>query len=268
MMAIDASHDNFMCQWLKPERIRDCPGIIGWRLCEEAAFRDVAIPCLAGACSVHLRDPDEYTAEVTEILEDAGFRATAVALGELEQASDEVQKGMVGEVLAGEYLQQFEGYRVPVYRLRYRFSRTVSPPGEDVIAVRVEGDQVDVCVVEAKVRGQFQSHAVEEALDQLRRYTDDPRPQALMLIREVLWDRGERDMWRVFVRLGDPSHPDHPGRRYLIFLVTGNRPRQPFGAVKDVDHGLDDLHGVSLSLTHLDAVIFSALNTEVDVSEL
>jgi hypothetical protein len=255
--------DPFVTKWLRDEQSAHHPkGFHTRRLSELPDTRSAAEGHLARTCVRHLRRPG-----VLRRLGVAGFPHTAAALADVP---DDIRyrHGIFGEILAAEYMIQVEGHVVPVYRLQYRTHPYHSMPGEDVIALESLDGRDRLRVAEAKTRQEYRGAMVTDACSQIRATGAKPRPESLSFILDRLDEQGKHELFDRVLGLVDPAGSGEPARSYLIFLVTGDRPLDPFAEVDDGATKTGPLTVVSLHLPDLAAFVKSVLETEVNVDEI
>jgi len=79
-----------------------------------------------------------------------------------------VRRGEFGEALAGAILEELEGWSVPIVKLRYQIDPEQTQPGTDLLAVRVDGREIDdLLFAESKLRGDVDNQAAVDAHAQL-----------------------------------------------------------------------------------------------------
>lgn len=230
-------------------------------LAELEGGREDAFGPLAEAIFVHHNDPEEFRAN----LEALGYAELAQALDKRPRSSN-TRKSNFGEILAAEYLRQSEGYQIPVYRLRYNPNPESSMKGDDVLGFKfgeAGGAGREIVVAEAKVRGRFASSVVTDACDQLKG-GHRPQPKSILFVVSILRkeDRhGEANQVLTFL---DKFAPNQPTNQALLFLVTGNRPKDPFGCVQEREEVMDNLMAADLWLPKLDEFVEELFDFEVD----
>lgn len=246
----DARHTTFRCTLLS----------------EIGGSRPAIRQALGEAVFVHHNDPDAYRAKLAHL----GFPATGAAL-DRRPRSEKTRTGNFGEIIASEFLRQVRGYSIPVYRLRYNGNDESSPKGDDVLAFefadRARGVKDTVIVAEVKVRGAFRSDAVDEAHEALLR-GHRPRPKSFLFVVDMLFREGRTDEWQRLLDLSSKFGKRSLTKRSVLFLVTGNRPADPFGDLgrkKKVAPNLEALH---LPLDELGGLVTSTFETHVDAHTL
>jgi hypothetical protein len=80
----------------------------------------------------------------------AGFPKATHVLKNRIPTGKIARPGMLGEILATEYLEQETEFTAPVRRLRYRDTREQTMRGDDVVGIHVGTSRVRVMKVEAK----------------------------------------------------------------------------------------------------------------------
>ena len=260
-----ANHDNFVAQWLHASANAASATFTCTALTEADPQQRGSIQgALAEAIFIHHNDPETYRKK----LEHLGYPATAAAIDRRPHAP-KTRMGNFGEVLASEFLRQVRGHRIPVYRLRYNSNDESSPKGDDVLAFefaeRGRPGKDTVIVAEVKVRSTHTITAVEEAHDALRK-GHRPRPKSFMFVVDILFREGKD---KEAYRLLDLSHKF--GRRSLVrksvlFLITGNQPRDPFAGVKGrLAPGLEAIH---LQLDQLGDLVQTVFEAQINVDTL
>ncbi len=133
------------------------------------------------------------------------------------------RSGMLGEILATEFLDQETEYSVPVRRLRHRDTRELAMRGDDVLGFFVKNTTVKVMKVEAKSRAQLATATLTEARDGLAQYKGRPNPETLAFLECYLREH-DRDaeaepittLQRHSIRAANVCH--------LVFTLSGNDP--------------------------------------------
>ena len=92
------------------------------------------------------------------------------------------RSGMLGEILATEYVAQETEFSVPVRRLRHRDTRELAMRGDDVLGFRVAKKRVKVLKVEAKSRVKLATATLEEARTGLSQHRGRPNPETLAFL--------------------------------------------------------------------------------------
>jgi hypothetical protein len=253
--------DNFIRHWLVQQA--PSPTYTQFQhvpLLEDDSARNLVFDPLAETIFVHHNDPAEFRRN----LETLGYPEAAREI-DRRPRNPNIRKGNLGEILASEYLRQCEGYQIPIYRLRKSIEDS-SMPGEDILAFKfgaTDGSRRELLVGESKVRDRYASGVVEEAHEQLVNYRLRPRPKSFLLIVHTLREQGrdgEADQVLMFL---NRFAPNQPIRRNLIFLVTGNSPRDPFGCIQELGDVIENLTAVNVYLLELDAFVNALFDYEV-----
>jgi len=133
------------------------------------------------------------------------------------------RSGMLGEILATEFLILETEFTAPIRRLRHRDTRDLAMRGDDVIGIQVKGARIRVMKVEAKSRAKLAKAAVDEARDGLAKHMGRPNPETLAFIECTLRLTGRDDeaepfatLQRKTMRARDVCH--------LLFTLSGNNP--------------------------------------------
>ncbi len=59
--------------------------------------------------------------------------------------------------------------------------------------------------------------------------------------------------------------PHQPTRRNLIFLITGNQPREPFSCIQELGNAIENLTTANIYLLDLDDFVNALFNYEVAI---
>lgn len=228
--------------------------------------RSTICKALEQSIFLHHNDPEIYRKKLAHL----GFPATADII-DRRPKSQKTRLGNFGEIIASEFLRQIRGYKIPVYRLRYNSNDESSPKGDDVLAFEYTDKKADtkdaVIVAEVKVRSEHESRAVEEAHSALQK-GHRPRPKSFSFVVDILFREGKDDE---AYRLLDLSHKF--GKRSLVkksvlFLVTGNKPRDPFKVLGSKGRLAPKLETIHLTLSDLNDLITTSFKASVDVDNL
>jgi hypothetical protein len=224
--------------------------------------RDVILSSLAETIFIHHNDPEELKTNLTKL----GYLE---AMEELDKRphSPTTRKANFGEILASEYLSQTQGYQIPVYRLRYNPNPESSMKGDDVLAFKFgdpDGKGKEIVVVEAKVRSRFATQVVKKAYTQLQA-GHRPRPKSIIFIVTILRKEGRNDEADQVLEFLNKFANFQPVQRNLLFLVTGNQPRDPFRYVQEQQNVLRNLQAVNVPLSSLNSLVKELFDYEFDI---
>lgn len=133
------------------------------------------------------------------------------------------RSGMLGEILASEFVDQKTEYTVPVRRLRYRDTRELAMRGDDVLGFHVNRKTVKVMKVEAKSRATLSTATLTEAREGLAKHKGRPNPETLAFLECYLREH-DRDneaepithLQRQTIHVSNICH--------LVFTLSGNSP--------------------------------------------
>ncbi len=135
------------------------------------------------------------------------------------------RSGLLGEILATEYVDQETEFSVPVRRLRHRDTRELAMRGDDVLGFRISKARVKVIKVEAKSRASLATATLEEARTGLASNRGRPNPETLAFLECILRldDRDAEadpiaELQRNPIMVGDVCH--------LLFTMSGNGPKK------------------------------------------
>jgi len=152
-----------------------------------------------------------------------GFPKATHVLKNRLPAGKIARSGMLGEILATEFLDQETEFTVPIRRLRYRDTREQAMRGDDVLGFRATKSRVKVVKVEAKSRAKLATAAITEARQGLANHDGRPNPETLAFIECTLRiDNRDAEaepiaaLQQTTIRKQDVSH--------LLFILSGNDP--------------------------------------------
>ncbi|GIK37994.1 MAG: hypothetical protein BroJett011_18270 [Chloroflexota bacterium] len=229
-------------------------------LAEVANSRNFVFKPLAETVFIHHNDPEELHDNLAAL----GYTETIKVLDKRPR-TPKTRKGNFGEILASEYLRQAEGYQIPVYRLRYNPNPESAMKGDDVLAFKFgdpDGKGREILIAEVKVRNTFAAQVITEAYDQLQ-CGHRPRPKSIPFIVTILRKENRHDEADQVLAFLHKFAPYQPTRRTLLFLVTGNNPRDPFGAVQAQLDVINDLLAINVCIPELNAFVQALFDYEV-----
>ena len=245
-----ATYKDFVASWLSSATDPKYSTFTCTLLDEISGSRPAVEQAIVEAVFVHHQDPETYRQKIAYL----GYPATAAELDRRPKSS-KTRMGNFGEVLASEFLRQVRGYDIPVYRLRYNANDESSPKGDDVLAFEFADKsrkvKDSVIVAEVKVRSTFRTDAVEEAHDALCKEGQRPRPKSFSFVVDVLFKEGRIDEAKRLLDLSKKFGGRSLTKRSLLFLVTGNKPAQPFDGLSARKHLAPNLETVHLPLDRL-----------------
>jgi hypothetical protein len=258
--------NNFIHAWLKKQNpAPDYKAFQHLPLAEIDGARDIVLRPLAETVFTHHNDPEEFR----ENLKALGYSKAAEALDKRPRTPN-TRKGNFGEILASEFLNQSEGYQIPIYRLRYNPNPDSPMKGDDVLAFKFgepNGKGREIVVVEAKVRSQFSSKAVEDAYKKLEN-GHRPRPTSITFVVTILHKENRGREAKQVLGFLKTLAPHQPIRRNLLFLVTGNCPSDPFSWIHQRKNVMKNLITVNLSISNLDDFVKKLFDYEAKVNGL
>jgi len=257
--------DNFIIYWLAGSSSNKYKKFRHLELVETNEVREYILDPLTVVIFVHHNDPEEFK----QNLQYLGYPEASREL-DRRPRDENIRKGNFGEVLASEYLKQKEGYLIPVYRLRYSQHSDVSPPGDDVLAFKLDqkkGSKKEICIAEVKVRNRFRANAVKEAYEKIDKSYSGlrPRPKSLLFVISILRKEKKDDiadeLLNLLNRTGDESFIE----RHIIFLITGNKPRNPFDVIESIEKPVPNLTVMNLTLNELTEFVNTVFEREVNL---
>lgn len=152
-----------------------------------------------------------------------GFPKAAHVLKNRVPTGKIARSGMLGEILASEFVNQQTEYTVPVRRLRSRDTRELAMRGDDVLGFHVNRQAVKVMKVEAKSRASLSTDTLTEAREGLAKHKGRPNPETLAFLECHLRQHDRDDeaepitqLQRQTIRASNICH--------LVFTLSGNGP--------------------------------------------
>lgn len=177
-----------------------------------------------------------------------------------------VRRGDFGEAVTVAYLQEVEGYTIPVLKLRFKIGANQTLPGTDCVSLKLSGGSLsEVAFVESKLRTSLDLSVAVVGCGQLKKDAESDVPEILTFIARRLRDTGhsltdlvERYLFERDIDLD----------KYLLVIVheTANWDERILENLEDEDMGLEPLHvfvaRVS-DLKNLSDGAFTAMGAEV-----
>jgi hypothetical protein len=121
-----------------------------------------------------------------------GDEATLSWVRDSTPARTAMQRADFGEVLTAALLVEFDGYEVPIKKLRYRVSADDSLHGGDVLALRTDGNGniLGTCLAESKFRSTRAPRVAVEAYEQLEKQAGQALPDIYRFVTQRLTETG------------------------------------------------------------------------------
>jgi len=235
-------------------------------LTEQIESREKVLPALARVVFLHHNDPQDYRQDIKAL----GYPGAAQAVDRRPRTAN-TRMGNFGEIVASEYLHQMLDYDIPIYRLRYNPNPESSMKGDDVLAFKFgneDGSDREILVGESKAHQQFSRKAVEKAYHQLVEASRRPHPISLTFVVGMLRREGQPKKADSVLAYLNQFLPHKPRKRWLLFLVTGTRPSDPFGCLQERDSVVDNLIAVDVRIEDLAALVNSLFEQEISPDEL
>ena len=193
-----------------------------WRLVERDGGREFALGELPGRVRSHYVNDDEIAAFVEAL----GYAGAAQCIRELFPESAIGRSGDLGEILAGEFVEERLGYELPVRRLRGKDHREMAMRGEDVIGAAFdELGRLKLLKGEAKSARGLSRATVEEARTRLEEHHGRPSAHFLIFIGRQLVMSEDPDVKELGgAILKQATNRAIPKSRlaHLLFTLSGN----------------------------------------------
>ena len=135
-----------------------------------------------------------------------------------------LRSGDVGEVISRNYIEKHLDYVVPIKKLQWRDHREMAMRGDDVIAIKIDGDDIQFIKGEAKSVQSMNNKTLDEARKELDQHDGKPSPHSLDFIIERLHDIGNEELAEKL-----EVHKHHKRIRkqdvkHLLFVFTNSNP--------------------------------------------
>ncbi|MFX2144868.1 Hachiman antiphage defense system protein HamA [Acinetobacter baumannii] len=135
-----------------------------------------------------------------------------------------LRSGDIGEVISRTYIEKHLDYIVPIKKLQWRDHREMAMRGDDVIAIKIDGDDIKFIKCEAKSVQSLNRNTLEEARKELDQHDGKPSPHSLDFIIERLYEIGNKELAEILevhkyhkrIRKQDVNH--------LLFVFTKSNP--------------------------------------------
>ena len=193
-----------------------------WRLVERDGGREFALGELPGRVLSHYVNDDEIAAFVEAL----GYVGAAQCIRELFPQAAIGRSGDLGEILAGEFVEERLGYELPVRRLRGKDHREMAMRGEDVIGAAFdERGRLKLLKGEAKSARGLSRATVEEARTRLEEHHGRPSAHFLIFIGRQLVMSEDPDVKELGgAILKQATNRAIPKSRlaHLLFTLSGN----------------------------------------------
>ena len=245
---IPLSRNNFDEFWLENVSPLNYKKLSHKPLQEKANSRNAVAPYITQAIIDHHLN----RRRIADWLNELDHNKTASEIVKNLPRDDRTRKGNFGEVIASEHLRQKHGYLMPVFKLRYRDSHNMPMRGEDIVAFVLTPQRKisKVCIGEAKTLSRFASRTVLDAHNRLKN-SYHPCPETLSMLANILYEIGNKKLGSEIDRISRLlARKDVPTENW-IFLITGNKPRNPFEEIEKLEDIIEPLVCVDLQLPNL-----------------
>lgn len=123
-----------------------------------------------------------------------GFKKSySFFVAEAQPTTENMIKGRFGEVLFAGILEDFYGYIIPVYKLRYNTTANQSQTGTDILGIKMNGDEIaEVCFIESKLRIPATKKILSQAFVQLMKDQTTNIPEIFRFVINRLYERDDK----------------------------------------------------------------------------
>jgi len=185
-----------------------------------------------------------------------GHKKTASEIAANLPKEDRTRKGNFGEVISSEHLIQRYGYYMPIFKLRYRDRHNMPMRGEDIVAfvLTPQREISKICIGESKTMKKFSSNTVLQAHDRLKN-SYHPCPETLSMLANIAYEIGNMELGSEIDRVSRLlAEEDFPTENW-IFLLTEDKPSQPFAEIDKLDNIIKPLICVDLQLSGMQVFV-------------
>ena len=170
--------------------------------------------------------PAQYvsTRRYARLLKLLGKNGAAEYLRDRLPQAQALRSGDLGEVLALTFVEEHTAWGHTVKKLRWKDHRDMPMRGDDLLAIRVDGDQVRLLKGEAKSRRRMSRHVLQEAEEALKANDGRPSPHALAFYADRLDEEGHDDLADAILTM-QYGHGIPTNRvSHMLFSFSGNDP--------------------------------------------
>ena len=159
-----------------------------------------------------------------------------------------MKRGTFGEVLAADLLKHFEGYDIPVAKMRFTIRANDSQTGTDILALKVDGDGrvSEVCYGESKLRTNADTAAPLSGARQLEADYNVRTPDILMFVANRLRETAH-PLYEPFVAYISDRRDLRDIDRHRLVLVW-ERSAWTDGALQNMEDSNLDLPNLSVDV--------------------
>ncbi len=211
--------DDLYPKWWNPETTQHGPHLVTL-VRERKGGRDATLPKLRDVVASHYVDPRTTADRLTAL----GAKKTARLFREALPVIATARAGDLGEILATEYAVRRLGFKVPVYRLRWKDGRNMALRGDDLIGYADDQKVLVFLKGEVKSRKDLASTVVTEALAALDRGRGRPTRHSVLFVAHRLRDRGDEKTALLFEKLLTDGSSRRYGFGHYVFTMSGNTP--------------------------------------------
>jgi hypothetical protein len=248
-MTYDVKRDNFDGVWLEPEgSAKKHIKFQHFPMKEKEGIRGYIRPALIEA----ILDHHFHRRTISGALKRLGYEKAAKYFRTRLPKGNKTRKGNFGEVVASEHLCQRHGYRMPIFKLRFRDNPDMPMRGEDIIAFELgEGNKITaICIGEAKTLEHYNRNQLKNAHERLV-MAYHPYPVTLSLISSILYERGDDDLAEQIDIILETLALRPIPRHNWLFIITGDKPPELLTSIEEMQSLVENLKVVTLHLPRL-----------------
>lgn len=195
-------------------------------LVEVNGKRESALPILARTVFDHLADMDKHERVLNR-------EKLAIVMKAHLPVDERTRSGLMGEILASEYIELETSYVIPIKRLRWKDGRETSMRGDDLIGIERHEAGFTILKGETKSRQRLSSSTVKKAKEQLDRDRGRPQQHTMAFIGHRLLEQEgyeEDGLWVLDVLI-EGIRDDQ--LEHCIFTFSGNDPGTALSQVEE-----------------------------------
>lgn len=135
-----------------------------------------------------------------------------------------IRSGDVGEVISHTYIESHLDYIVPIRKLQWRDHREMAMRGDDVIAIKIEGDDIKFMKCEAKSAKSLSRKILDDARKELDQHEGKPSPHTLEFIIERLHETDNEELSMKLATYIYNKRIKKNDVKHLLFVFTQSNP--------------------------------------------
>ena len=135
-----------------------------------------------------------------------------------------LRSGDLGEVISSSYIEHHLDYLVPINKIQWRDHRDMAMRGDDVIALKIEGDNFKFIKCESKSAQKLSTSTLDEARKELDSFDGRPSPHSIEFIIERLYESGKQSLAEKLEIFNYTKTIKKSDVKHLLFVITKSNP--------------------------------------------